>query len=109
MFAPALPVRNPMETLSSLVLPTLLLILTLAFARMVYCQVLVMRRMARPGGPADIPKPPQSSADRTARMQAFLNDPEYRPLRRSWVASWVWVSASLLTVLMWILATGNGA
>ena len=96
-----------MDILSSLIFPTLMLVLTATFARMVYCQILVMRRMARPGGPADVPKPPETAADRNARFKAFMNDPEHRPLRRSWAASWIWVSASLLVVLMWILATSN--
>ena len=98
-----------MELISDYLRPILLLALTLAFARVVYCQVLVQRRMARPGGRADIPQQPQSNADRVARFKAFMNDDEHRTLRRSWVASWVWAFAILLIVLMWILSTSNGA
>ncbi len=98
-----------METLTYLIRPFLFLVLTLTTLRMIYVQVLVMRRMQRPGGPTDIPPTPQSATDRTARVKAFMNDPEHRPLRRSWVASWVWVLASLLIVLMWILASSNSA
>ena len=85
-----------------LVTLTLLSLLTLAFVRAVFYQALIMRQVKGPQkfdlGPGEKP---------VAKLMALLNDPEYRALRRTWAASWVWTTMAFFVFLFWALFSGD--
>lgn len=99
-----------MDILLYLAKPFLALCLTAALARAIYYQVVVMRRMAWPYGADETPpsttaRPPEGTS--AARMKHFFSDPAHRPLRRTWLASWVWTGIFLFILIMWVVVAGN--